>query len=96
MNDAFLVSVLNCLADRIGTVYMAEQTRPVERQVALKVIKAGMDTLQVIARIEAELIRESRKILGRFRGACAARYKPTAKAARQLRDCRIQPEPKCG
>ncbi|MHC4450503.1 MAG: protein kinase domain-containing protein, partial [Planctomycetota bacterium] len=37
-----------------GTVYMAEQTDPVERRVALKIIKAGMDTSQVIARFEAE------------------------------------------
>jgi len=33
---------------------MAEQTQPVQRKVALKVIKAGMDTRQVIARFEAE------------------------------------------
>ena len=33
---------------------MAEQTQPVERRVALKIIKAGMDTQQVIARFEAE------------------------------------------
>ena len=38
----------------MGTVFMAEQTRPVHRKVALKVIKAGMDTRQVIARFEAE------------------------------------------
>jgi serine/threonine protein kinase len=38
----------------MGTVYRAEQTRPVKRQVALKIIKAGMDTNQVIARFEAE------------------------------------------
>jgi serine/threonine protein kinase len=38
----------------MGTVYMAEQTEPVQRKVALKVIKAGMDTQQVIARFEAE------------------------------------------
>src|SRR3954467_2074860 len=38
----------------MGTVYMAEQTRPVQRKVALKVIKQGMDTRQVIARFEAE------------------------------------------
>jgi serine/threonine protein kinase/Tfp pilus assembly protein PilF len=37
-----------------GTVYMAEQDAPVERRVALKVIKLGMDTKQVIARFEAE------------------------------------------
>ncbi|HJQ79938.1 MAG TPA: serine/threonine-protein kinase, partial [Lacipirellulaceae bacterium] len=38
----------------MGVVFMAEQQRPVRRQVALKVIKPGMDTRQVIARFEAE------------------------------------------
>ena len=38
----------------MGTVFMAEQTRPVQRKVALKVIKPGMDSRQVIARFEAE------------------------------------------
>jgi serine/threonine protein kinase len=38
----------------MGTVYMAEQSHPVQRKVALKVIKAGMDSGQVIARFEAE------------------------------------------
>ena len=38
----------------MGIVYMAEQTDPVERRVALKIIKPGMDTGQVIARFEAE------------------------------------------
>ncbi len=38
----------------MGTVYMAEQTHPVQRRVALKVIKPGMDSRQVIARFEAE------------------------------------------
>ena len=37
-----------------GVVYMAEQVQPVRRQVALKVIKLGMDTKSVIARFEAE------------------------------------------
>ena len=37
-----------------GVVYMAEQERPVRRRVALKIIKLGMDTKQVIARFEAE------------------------------------------
>src|SRR5262249_32501964 len=35
-------------------VYMAEQTEPVRRRVALKILKLGMDTKQVIARFEAE------------------------------------------
>ncbi len=38
----------------MGTVWMAEQTEPVKRKVALKVIKPGMDSKQVIARFEAE------------------------------------------
>ena len=38
----------------IGIVYRAEQKRPVRRQVALKVIKPGMDSKQVISRFEAE------------------------------------------
>ncbi|MEN3944113.1 serine/threonine-protein kinase [Prosthecobacter sp. SYSU 5D2] len=37
-----------------GTVWMAEQTLPVQRRVALKIIKAGMDTKEVIARFEQE------------------------------------------
>ena len=37
-----------------GSVWMAEQREPVKRRVALKVIKLGMDTAQVIARFEAE------------------------------------------
>ena len=37
-----------------GAVYMAEQQEPVRRRVALKVIKLGMDTRQVVARFEAE------------------------------------------
>ncbi len=37
-----------------GVVYMAEQEQPVRRRVALKVIKLGMDTRQVVARFEAE------------------------------------------
>jgi WD40 repeat protein/serine/threonine protein kinase len=37
-----------------GVVYMAEQKEPVRRRVALKIIKLGMDTRQVVARFEAE------------------------------------------
>lgn len=37
-----------------GVVYMAEQEEPVRRRVALKIIKSGMDTKEVIARFEAE------------------------------------------
>jgi eukaryotic-like serine/threonine-protein kinase len=47
------------LLEKIGeggmaTVYMAEQKRPIRRRVALKLIKLGMDSKQVIARFEAE------------------------------------------
>ena len=47
------------LLEKIGeggmaVVYMAEQERPIRRKVALKIIKVGMDTRQVIARFEAE------------------------------------------
>ena len=37
-----------------GVVFMAEQVEPIRRRVALKIIKAGMDSRQVIARFEAE------------------------------------------
>src|SRR5262249_34356337 len=38
----------------MGTVWMAQQTEPVKRLVGIKLIKAGMDSKQVIARFEAE------------------------------------------
>jgi serine/threonine protein kinase/formylglycine-generating enzyme required for sulfatase activity len=38
----------------MGTVYLAEQTEPIRRRVALKIIKLGMDTKSVIARFELE------------------------------------------
>lgn len=38
----------------MGLVYMAEQTSPLKRKVALKVIKPGMDTKEVVGRFEAE------------------------------------------
>ena len=38
----------------MGIVYLAEQEHPIKRQVALKVIKPGMDSRRVIARFEAE------------------------------------------
>jgi serine/threonine protein kinase len=37
-----------------GVVYMAEQAEPLRRKVALKILKPGMDTRQVVARFEAE------------------------------------------
>ena len=38
----------------MGVVYVAEQTEPVRRRVALKIMKLGMDTKQIVARFEAE------------------------------------------
>jgi len=38
----------------MGTVFTAEQTEPIRRRIALKIIKLGMDTKQVVARFEAE------------------------------------------
>ena len=38
----------------MGTVWVAEQTQPVRRKVAVKLIKAGMDSKSVLARFEAE------------------------------------------
>jgi serine/threonine protein kinase/WD40 repeat protein len=38
----------------MGTVYMAEQTQPVQRKVALKIVKPGMDSRQILARFEHE------------------------------------------
>jgi serine/threonine protein kinase len=38
----------------MGTVFLAEQTEPVQRKVALKIIKPGMDSRHVLARFEAE------------------------------------------
>src|ERR1700684_3833402 len=39
----------------MGQVWLAEQQQPVQRRVALKLIKAGMDTREVVARFESEL-----------------------------------------
>jgi len=38
----------------LGVVYMAEQKEPIRRRVAIKLIKPGMDSREVIARFEAE------------------------------------------
>ena len=38
----------------MGSVYLASQTEPVKRQVALKLIKTGMDSRGVLARFDAE------------------------------------------
>ena len=47
-----LISILG--EGGMGIVYLAEQERPVKRQVAMKVIKPGMDSKRVLARFEAE------------------------------------------
>jgi predicted unusual protein kinase regulating ubiquinone biosynthesis (AarF/ABC1/UbiB family) len=52
----------------VAEVYLAEQEKPVRRRVALKVIKPGMDSRQVIARFEAE-----RQALAMMDHACVAR-----------------------
>ncbi|MEZ5328119.1 MAG: protein kinase [Verrucomicrobiales bacterium] len=47
--------ILQCIGEGgYGVVYLAEQREPIVRQVAVKVIKLGMDTKEVIARFEAE------------------------------------------
>jgi eukaryotic-like serine/threonine-protein kinase len=47
--------LLSVLGDGgMGVVYLAEQSRPIRRRVALKVLKLGMDTEQVVARFESE------------------------------------------
>jgi serine/threonine protein kinase/tetratricopeptide (TPR) repeat protein len=47
--------LLQCIGEGgFGTVWMAEQSQPVRRRVALKIIKLGMDTKDVIARFEQE------------------------------------------
>ncbi|MDQ2949479.1 MAG: protein kinase [Acidobacteriota bacterium] len=52
----------------MGTVYLAEQTEPIRRRVALKVIKLGMDTNQVLARFNHE-----RRALARMEHSSIAR-----------------------
>src|SRR6516225_905385 len=56
----------------MGTVFLAEQTQPVQRKVALKVIKPGMDSRQVIARFEAE--RQALAIMDLVHGVPITRY----------------------
>ena len=63
----------------MGTVWMAQQTEPVKRLVAVKLIKAGMDSKQVIARFEAE------------RQALALMDHPNSRAC----SMRAQPRPAC-
>ncbi len=54
-DDVGPYKVLDILGEGgMGVVYLAEQAEPIRRRVALKVIKLGMDTRQVIARFETE------------------------------------------
>ena len=47
--------ILECIGEGgMGHVYMAEQSEPIHRKVAVKVVKSGMDSKAVIARFEAE------------------------------------------
>ncbi len=48
-----------------GVVYRAEQTKPLSREVALKIIKLGMDTREVIARFEVERQAQAGRISAR-------------------------------
>jgi eukaryotic-like serine/threonine-protein kinase len=63
-----------------GVVFLAEQTRPVRRKVALKVLKPGMDTRQVVARFEAErqalAIMDHPNIARVFDGGASASGRP--------------------
>ena len=52
----------------MGVVYMAEQSVPVARRVALKTIEPGMDTRQVIARFEAERQALAMMVISRPKG----------------------------
>ncbi len=52
----------------MGEVWLAEQLRPIRRQVAIKVVKAGMDTAHVVARFEVE-----RQALAVMDHACIAK-----------------------
>ena len=48
----------------MGTVYLAEQREPIRRQVAVKVIKAGFDSAEVIARFPGERLGFSMETVG--------------------------------
>ena len=60
----------------MGIVYVAEQTAPIFRRVALKVLKLGMDTREFVARFEAE-----RQALAVMDHPCIARVLEAGDAA---------------
>lgn len=59
-----------------GIVYLAEQSEPVVRQVALKVIRAGMDSAQIVARFE----NERQALASRQSRPCAAERRATRRS----------------
>jgi serine/threonine protein kinase/tetratricopeptide (TPR) repeat protein len=69
----------------MGTVWMAQQTEPVKRVVALKLIKAGMDSKQVLARFEAE-----RQALALMDHPNIAKVLDAGTIPFQIADCRLQ------
>jgi serine/threonine protein kinase/WD40 repeat protein len=71
----------------MGTVWMAEQKEPIQRRVAVKVIKAGMDSKQVLARFEAE-----RQALALMDHPNIARVLDAGTIPFQIADCRLQIE----
>src|SRR5262245_41335885 len=64
----------------MGTVYLAEQLEPIRRRVALKVVKLGMDTAQVLARFHTErqalAMMEHANIAQIFDAAATAKGRP--------------------
>ena len=78
----------------MGVVYMAEQREPVLRKVALKIIKLGMDTRQVVARFEAErqaLALMSHPHIAQFLD-CGISALPWRPAGRSLQVARLRAE----
>ena len=61
----------------MGTVWVAEQIAPVKRKVALKLIKAGMDSKSVLARFEAEPTRAGLSSSWNTSRACRSRITAT-------------------
>ncbi|MCX6867646.1 MAG: serine/threonine-protein kinase [Verrucomicrobia bacterium] len=63
-----------------GIVYLAEQTAPVKRKVALKILKPGMDTREIVARFEAEretlALMDHRHIAQVYDGGATASGRP--------------------
>jgi serine/threonine protein kinase len=77
----------------MGEVWMAEQTAPMRRLVAVTIIKAGMDTARVVARFEAE--RQALALMDhpvcwrtfRFRGCHGDSRRSSQRLPRHLRIC---------